>query len=163
MADVVDTEDLCAKSEFRSLSLDRLADLCDVALVELQRTGDEVDISLVTDERIRRLNRDYRDKDRATDVLSFPLDEGEDATDPDGQEHLGDIVVSLDRAAEQAEAGGWTLEEEVARLIVHGLLHLLGHDHETSEAEAQRMRQAETRIVRALDAAGYSCAHDALD
>ena len=66
------------------------------------------------------------------------------------QRLLGDVVISVDRAEEQAKAGGWTLNEEIDRLLIHGILHLLGYDHERSKKQAQVMRALERKITRAL-------------
>ena len=95
---------------------------------------------------MRRLNHDYRRKDRTTDVLSFPMREARGPLTP----LLGDVVISLDAAAKQAKAGGWSLEEEVIRLLTHGVLHLLGYDHERGAAEAARMRRKERAVIKAL-------------
>ncbi len=73
---------------------------------------------------------------------------------------LGDIVISVETAAEQAARGGWTLEEELGRLVLHGLLHLLGHDHEAGPAEAARMSAEEQRLAAALVDAGLPCARE---
>ena len=94
----------------------------------------EVSILLCDDAFIQSLNAEYRGKDRPTDVLSFAQD------DP---HLLGDIVISLPTAARQASASGWTLENEVALLGVHGLLHLLGHDDETAEGAWKMQRKTE--------------------
>ena len=85
----------------------------------------ELSISLVSDARIRILNREWRKKDRATDVLSFPLD----ADEAPGPRLLGDIIVSLDTTRRQAKERGVAFGDELARYLAHGLLHLLGHDH----------------------------------
>jgi probable rRNA maturation factor len=108
----------------------------------------EVSVLLVGDRAMRSLNRVYRDKDRTTDVLSFALREGAFGS---VQRHvLGDIVVSLPAAARQAREAGGTLQKEVDRLLVHGLLHLLGYDHERGEARARTMRAAERRLLGVL-------------
>jgi probable rRNA maturation factor len=97
----------------------------------------------VDDAAIHALNRDWRGLDKPTDVLSWPL--AEDA--PAGTEDaLGDVVISLDTARRQAQARGWTLEEETALLLVHGILHLLGHEDET-ETGADAMRAIERQIL----------------
>jgi probable rRNA maturation factor len=104
----------------------------------------EVSVLLIGDEAMRTLNRRYRGKDRTTDVLSFPLREGNFS---DVQHHLlGDIVISVPAAARQARAAGETLLEEIDRLLVHGFLHLLGYDHERGGAEARRMEAREGRL-----------------
>ena len=90
-----------------------------------------VSVVITDDAEIRELNRDYRNKDCATDVLSFPLYDEHGNLD----EELGDIVISLERAAAQAEEYGHSLEREVAFLTAHSMLHLLGYDHEEDEEE----------------------------
>lgn len=110
--------------------------------------GVEISAVLVGDEAIRVLNLRWRGKDKPTDVLSWPIS-GED--EPLGP-LLGDIVVSVDTAGRQAAARGWTVEEELALLFVHGALHLLGHEDDT-EAGAESMRRIERRILgKPLDA-----------
>ena len=110
----------------------------------------ELSVALVDDERMRELNASYRGKDRPTDVLSFSMLEGE------GAEHrgrlLGDVVIGVEAAARQARQRRRGLDDEVARLLIHGTLHLLGHDHEQEE-EARAMRAEERRLVRLLEAA----------
>ena len=101
----------------------------------------ELSILLTDDEEIRELNRTYRGKDRPTDVLSFPI--GEEVA---GRLILGDVVISLDTARRQAEELGHTLEEEVSRLLAHGIIHLLGYDHELGGEEEERFRALEERV-----------------
>ena len=98
---------------------------------------------------IHELNREYRGKDSATDVLSFPLGEnGEyDIDEDNGCKLLGDIVISMERAMEQAELYGHSLQREVAYLTVHSMLHLLGYDHEAGGLEAVRMREKEEAVL----------------
>jgi len=102
-----------------------------------------VSIALVDNDYIRSLNREYRQKDAPTDVLSFPLADDED------DEILGDVVISLEKAAEQAKEYGHSFSREVAFLTVHGVLHLLGHDH-YEEEETRIMRAKEEKILSAL-------------
>ncbi len=133
----------------------------------LEATGhgaDRLSIAIVNDEEIRRLNRDYRASDRATDVLSFSQEEGDaliDAGARDAPHELGDVVVSLETAARQAKIGNWQLQEELVRLLLHGVLHLLGYDHEGDPGEARKMRAAEQRLARVLHEAGLPCAWQA--
>lgn len=94
--------------------------------------GSSATIAFVSDKSIRELNRQFRGVDKATDVLSFPSD------DPDAS-NLGDIAISIDTASVQAKENGLTLDEEVAQLILHGLLHLCGYDHETDNGEMNRL------------------------
>ncbi len=105
----------------------------------------EVDITIVDDEEIHMLNRDYRNVDRPTDVLSFALDE-ESEEEP---ELLGDIIISAETASRQAEEFGHGLEREIVYLAVHGLLHLLGYDHMTDEDKAV-MRAKEEEALREI-------------
>ncbi len=118
-------------------------------------SGDELSVALVGDGRMRELNRDWRGKDSTTDVLSFSQVEGEDM--PQASPMLGDVVVSVDVLRRQAAEGGWTVEEELARLLLHGVLHLVGFDHE-DEGDALHMRAEEARVVRELAARGIACA-----
>ena len=113
----------------------------------------EVDITIVDDEEIHQLNRDYRNVDRPTDVLSFALDE-DDEDEPElmeGQLHLlGDIIISAETATRQAEEFGHGLEREIVYLAVHGLLHLLGYDHMVEEDKVI-MRAKEEEALRAIN------------
>ncbi len=97
---------------------------------------------------MRTLNRRYRGKDRTTDVLSFPMREG--AFADLRPELLGDIVISVPAAERQAKEAGHSLIREIERLLVHGLLHLLGYDHERGPAAARRMRRREREILERL-------------
>lgn len=103
---------------------------------------------LTDDAYVRGLNRDYREVDKPTDVLSFPFVEPAALDDPDRAVFLGEIYISLETAAAQARAARRRFEREVAHLIVHGTLHLLGHDHRT-RAERRRMAALEARLLRA--------------
>lgn len=111
----------------------------------------EVSVVLADDEYIHQLNHQYRGKDCPTDVLSFALNEGEEHEIIDGPEVvlLGDIIISLETAARQAEEYGHSLERELAYLTVHGILHLLGYDH-MIEDEKKEMRQEEEHILSFL-------------
>ena len=98
----------------------------------------EISVTFTDNESIRELNREYRDIDRETDVLSFPM-EDMDELDGDGDVVLGDVVISLEKAKEQAEEYGHSLEREISFLCVHSCLHLLGYDHETGEEDEKEM------------------------
>jgi probable rRNA maturation factor len=107
----------------------------------------ELSIMVTGDERIRELNRTYRDTDAPTDVLAFAQSEGDQFAQPEGAPpHLGDVVISLDTAARQAGEFSIPLGDELSHLLVHGILHLLGYDHET-EDEAATMRAHENAIL----------------
>ena len=106
----------------------------------------EVSISFVSDEEIHRLNKEYRQIDQPTDVLSFALEEGEDNYSIEGNEiprMPGDIIVSVDKAKEQAETYNHSFNRELAFLTVHGFLHLLGYDHMSDEDEKKMFSRQE--------------------
>ncbi|MBR4962204.1 MAG: rRNA maturation RNase YbeY [Clostridia bacterium] len=111
-----------------------------------------VSVTFTDNEGIRALNREYREKDSATDVLSFPMYtmEEDDLPDPDMTAELGDIVLSLERAGEQAQEFGHSFERETAFLTVHSVLHLLGYDHERSEEEEKDMFRRQEEIMTIL-------------
>jgi len=106
--------------------------------------ADRMAVCLVSDDRMRRYNRDFRGTDRTTDVLAFP---GDEAVLPEGGCHLGDIVISVPRAAEQARDAGHSLSRELRVLLVHGYLHLLGYDHEIDRGVMLRNQR---KLLRAL-------------
>lgn len=115
----------------------------------------EVSVTFCDNEYIKKINKQYRDKDSATDVLSFPMYDFEDETDaptnPDGSVSLGDIVISLERAAEQAKELGNSFEREVAFLVIHSTLHLLGYDHERSQDDEEAQCLAQREIIETLE------------
>ena len=113
----------------------------------------EVSITFCDNKRIREINKKFRDIDRETDVLSFPLfdDDGMDAHVAELDCMLGDIVISLEKARTQAEEYGHSFEREVTFLCVHSMLHLLGYDHETSEEDEKDMRRRQTELWTVLD------------
>jgi probable rRNA maturation factor len=112
----------------------------------LESEGRDGDLTILIDtpERIRTLNREFRNVDRVTDVLTFPAWEGEISLSADG--YLGDIMICYERAKEQAEEYGHSLLRELSFLAVHGVLHLLGYDHMT-EADERVMREKQTAIL----------------
>lgn len=112
----------------------------------------EVSVSFIDNEQIQQLNAEFRNKDAVTDVLSFPLGEdGEyDLNNETGALMLGDIVISVPRAIEQAEMYGHSLRREIGFLTVHSMLHLLGYDHENEGLEAVRMREKEELVLNKL-------------
>ncbi len=112
----------------------------------------EISVRFVDNEMIHELNKTYRNIDRETDVLSFPLGEnGVYDVNPDtGAYMLGDIVISVQKAMEQAEEYGHSLEREIAFLAVHSMLHLLGYDHVNGGLEAVRMREKEEEVLTQL-------------
>ncbi len=107
--------------------------------------GVEVSIYLTDDETIRLLNKNFRGKDKATDVLSFTYNE-----QVGGYKLLGEIVISIDTAKRQAKELGHSLEEEIKRLLVHGFVHLLGYDHELGKEEEKHFMELEKRLIESL-------------
>jgi probable rRNA maturation factor len=113
----------------------------------------ELSITIVGDQSIRRLNRDYLERDKPTNVISFAMHEG--LFGELNQELLGDVVISADTAAREAEAGEMTFFARLAFLLLHGILHITGYDHERSgEAEARRMEAMEREIFGVLERDG---------
>src|SRR5215207_2698838 len=113
---------------------------------ESQSLDSELSIILTDDARLHELNLNYLGVDASTDVLSFPASE----TDPEtGAHYIGDILISIPRAQAQADAAGHPLESEVQLLVVHGVLHLLGHDHAEAEEKA-RMWQAQAEVLERI-------------
>ena len=117
------------------------------AVLDLSAAQDaDLTIVLVGDARIQALNRDFLAHDAPTDVLSFPADEPDPET---GHRYLGDVVISLERAGEQARERGHAVEAEMQLLVVHGVLHLFGHDH-AEVGEKERMWAAQARALERL-------------
>jgi probable rRNA maturation factor len=151
----------------------RLARRARALLRVLRIDGAELSLALVSDPVMHGLNKTWRGKDRPTDVLSFAMLEaagpwgarpraivGERRSRPSGARYraqperlLGDVVISVDTARRQAAEYGHSLEAEVDRLLVHGVLHLIGYDHERSAAEARRMFRKERVLLRGLGTA----------
>ena len=125
---------------------------CCHAVLQMEEFPDsaEISISFVDNEQIREMNRQYRDKDSVTDVLSFPMGENGhyDVNHETGAKILGDIVISVPRAMEQARTYGHSLEREIGYLTAHSMLHLLGYDHEDGGLARVRMREKEERVMR---------------
>ena len=120
-------------------------------LMAVGEAKSELSVELIGDARIRRLNREYRKQDRATDVLAFPIRE---AIMPQGKcpttNMLGDVVISLPTAVRQAQEVGRSINVELATLLIHGVLHLCGYDHERSPREAVRMARRERKVLEMM-------------
>ncbi|MCK9262553.1 MAG: rRNA maturation RNase YbeY [Desulfomonilia bacterium] len=115
------------------------------ALELLGRQGAELSVVVVDNDQIRDLNRTYLDRDRPTNVISFPQQEGEG---PQG-EHLGDVVISMEKALQEAQESGMRLDERMLELLVHGICHLAGYNHEgVSEEMTREMEETEERLLR---------------
>ena len=112
----------------------------------------EVNVTLVNDQMIREMNKQYRNIDASTDVLSFPLGEnGKYEENPEtGAKMLGDIVISVEHALSQADMYAHGIEREIAFLTVHSMLHLIGYDHEKGGLEKTIMREKEEQVLDAL-------------
>lgn len=153
MADVI-INNMQNKIEVSKELEDLIAKVINAALLAENVSGDvEVSIVLVDDEYIQNLNKDYRSIDAPTDVLSFAMRESVDESDIsfecEEEELLGDVVISLERARSQAEEYGHSIEREIGFLVTHGILHLLGYDHET-ESERAVMRNKEEKILESI-------------
>ncbi len=112
----------------------------------------EVSVSFLNNKQIRELNAEYRNIDKETDVLSFPMGENGvyDTNQETGAKVLGDIAISVEKATEQAEIYGHSFSREIGFLTVHSMLHLLGYDHEVSGIEAMKMREKEEEVLTKL-------------
>jgi probable rRNA maturation factor len=122
----------------------RVAILAERTLAVLGRPGATLTVAFVRDRVMRELNRKYRGQDRTTDVLSFPAndgrsDDGGSSGGDDSSEYLGDVAVSTDMANTQANEAGHTFERQVDELVLHGVLHLCGYDHEIDRGEMNRL------------------------
>ena len=128
----------------------RLKAACEAALAGEGVSGPVIlTITLVDDDEIRMINQQHRNIDKATDVLSFPLIDEADtfALPPGAPRELGDVVVSYPRAVAQAEEYGHSVERELAYLIVHGVLHIMGHDHEVPDEQAVMREREEAAMT----------------
>jgi probable rRNA maturation factor len=133
------------KKKVRGVENKLLGKIAHRALEVLGLNKAELSIVLVSDAQIRKLNKLYRNKDKPTDVLSFPIGEK-----VNGWLILGDIVISVDTAKRQAQGLGYSLEEELKRLLVHGLVHLLGYDHELGGEEEKKFFELEEFVLKGL-------------
>jgi len=127
----------------------RIAAIATAALQAINKHNASLTVAFVRDKVIQRLNRDFRHSDSPTDVLSFPSEDNSSVRDRSAASgwHLGDIVISTDTAVRQARQGGHPLDREIDELVIHGVLHLCGYDHETDHGEMNRL---ELRLRRKL-------------
>ncbi len=126
---------LLGRSRFPDAGGPGLAEWLQRLTGDLAPASDSLAVRWVGDRTMRRLNREFRGQDKTTDVLSFP-----GGATPDGR-HLGDLVISVPEARRQAAAQGHSVERELRILLLHGLLHCLGHDHETDDGEMSRLER----------------------
>ncbi|MFB4164884.1 rRNA maturation RNase YbeY [Alteribacillus sp. JSM 102045] len=139
--DLIDETESMSKKEISWLR-DILQSACEKEQVQ---EGSELSVTIVDNEQIHSINQQYRGVDRPTDVISFALNEDEEIADnTEVPNLLGDIVISIEKAKEQAENYGHSLERELGFLAVHGLLHLLGYTHDTAEAEKEMFSRQES-------------------
>jgi probable rRNA maturation factor len=144
------TIDIRVDSGYRRLLKARRLRQIAAAVLAAEGVGPGVKLSLVftSDNTVKELNRQYRGQDKTTDVLAFPLGEDSAAfvSPPGAAAHLGEVIISYPQASRQAKEAGHTPEKELALLIIHGVLHILGYDHRRA-AQAQRMRAREQAIL----------------
>ncbi|TNF33437.1 MAG: rRNA maturation RNase YbeY [Deltaproteobacteria bacterium] len=137
-------------AEAEDALVEQLAELGDALLAEVGMAERELSLVLTDDATIRALNAEWRGEDKATDVLSFAMDEGEDIIYPEGEAPpLGDVVISVEYTAAEADKIGMPRDDLAAFLLIHGFCHLLGHDHGEPE-EAAAMRAEEDRLLAAV-------------
>ncbi len=120
-------------ARFPGLHVERLSAWMEALVAGIAPAFDTVGVRFAGDRTVRRMNREYRGQDKTTDVLSFP-----GAVSPEGR-HLGDIVISVPTAERQATGRGKSLEREVQLLLLHGVLHCLGYDHESDQGEMEKL------------------------
>jgi probable rRNA maturation factor len=128
------------------LDIDLLERAARATLEQQSAPDDDITIVLTDDDQLHELNLEYLGVDAPTDVLSFPASESDPET---GAHYLGDILISIPRATQQAQDGGHALTAEVQLLVVHGTLHLLGHDHASAEEKAS-MWAAQAKVLKRL-------------
>lgn len=131
---------------YRSLESSSLRGWLDEVLGEVAPSADSFGVRFVDDSEMQRLNRQFRDRDSPTDVLSFPGEQSEDGF------HLGDVIIAVPTARRQAAAIGAPERQEIRTLLLHGLLHCLGYDHETDQGEMNRLeRRLRSRWLADVD------------
>ncbi len=140
------------RNDVRKSGVDRRAVVATAErlLEAIGERGSSLSLRFVTDETMRSINRTHRGKDAPTDVLSFPIDGLAPQRDPAPERLLGDVVISIDTAREQAAAYDASLERELHRLLIHGLLHVVGYDHEIA-GQRRTMLREERRLARLID------------
>jgi probable rRNA maturation factor len=124
----------------------RFRKIATAILTVVGQSGAELSLALTGNAEMKKLNAQYRGKDYATDVLSFPLE----GKQPPGNQLLGDVIISVEMARFQARERGRTMEQEMVTLLIHGIVHLLGYDHERSAQDARVMKRLENKVYRQL-------------
>ncbi len=143
--------DIVCLGKAKKYPTDALRKIAEELLVALRRDRSELSIALVGDREMRPLNKKYRQYNRTTDVLSFAVHDQPKG----GAAMLGDVVISVEQARRQAKARQAPVESEMAALLIHGLLHLLGYDHEGSMRQAQVMYRLERKLHARLCERGF--------
>ncbi len=133
-----------------SLEMEEVKVLTDTILRFCNTDSVSLSVILTDDGHIQSVNRDYRNRDYATDVISFAYQDSDFPAPDEELEELGDIYISLEKTEEQAAHYELTFKQELRRLLVHGILHLLGYDHEISPEEEKRMEEMEDRVLHHL-------------
>ena len=129
--------EVVSRQRRRKMDCERWQQFSEKALETIGSAGHDVTIAFVSDRQIKTLNKRFRGLSEPTDVLSFPAGDGKSSEG--SQPNLGDIAISVERAESQAVDNGLTFEREIGQLILHGLLHLCGYDHETDNGEMNRL------------------------
>ncbi len=124
----------------------KLKKIAQAVLDLVGQAGAELSLALIGNPEMQKLNAKYRRKDYPTDVLSFPIEESL----PAAHRVLGDVIISVQMARQQARERGRTTDEEMVTLLIHGIVHLLGYDHERSAKDARAMKRLENKIYRQL-------------
>ncbi len=135
------------RQRLRMIDIDRAAELSRDVLDHIGLSGSFLTITFIRDRAMRKLNRDYRGVDSATDVLSFAYHKHSEAEVENEMGHIGDIVISVETAERYARELGLSFDREIEHLVIHGALHLAGYDHETDNGEMNRL---ERKLRKAL-------------
>jgi probable rRNA maturation factor len=138
--------EVVSRQRQRKMDCERWQAFSERALKAIGKDTGDVTIAFVSDRQIKQLNKRFRGFDKATDVLSFPAET--DEFDEGGQRNLGDVAISVQRADSQAKENRLSYEQEIAQLILHGLLHLCGYDHETDDGEMNRLEMQLRKKLR---------------
>lgn len=136
------------RQNFCRISEERIRQTAAALLEALGKTGAELSLLIVDNEQIAEINKTYLDRPGPTNVIAFPMgDSGFDEIQP---ELLGDIVISVETADKEASNAGYSMEERFTELLIHGILHLLGYDHETNERDAKQMNEKSDELMAYL-------------
>jgi probable rRNA maturation factor len=138
--------DIVRRAAGKKIPVRKLKSIASVILALVGQEDAELSLALIGNSEMRRLNAKYRGKNYPTDVLSFPMEGGPSQT----ARLLGDVIISVDKAAAQAKERRRSLDEEMVTLLIHGVVHLMGYDHERSAKDAKIMTRLEKKILRQL-------------